>query len=93
MSEQIVGSLCVGSGLILMVVGLLLARRYYQDAKRVHRKRRLIQAEMPDGWGGWFFQGFADVTVVTCWVAACFVLAVWVALGLSVIGFGLHVVR
>ncbi|MBI3312098.1 MAG: hypothetical protein HYZ88_01045 [Candidatus Omnitrophica bacterium] len=93
MSDQFVKALCVGSGFILMAVGLLTTRHRFEQAKRVHRKRGLIQAAMPEGWGGWFFQGFADVTVVTCWVAACFVLAVWIILGVSVIGLGLHVVR
>ena len=90
MSERIVGWLCVGGGLSAVSVGWLLARSRLKRARRRHRKRRLIHAAMPEGWGVWFFQGFSDVTLGARWLVAVFVLVFWVALGVGLVSLGVH---
>jgi hypothetical protein len=74
-------------------VGLWLSASRLRRTKRVHRKRGLIHAAMPEGWGSWFFQGFVDVTMGTRWVVAVLVLAFWVFLGIGLLCMGLCIAR
>lgn len=90
MQEGIVGTLCMVSGLVAISVGWLLTRSRLRRVKRVHRKKGLVHAAIPEGWGAWFFQGFSDVTMGTRWVVAAGIFAFWMALGVSLVSLGLR---
>jgi len=90
MPERILCFLCLAGGLVAISVGWLLARSRLKRARRRHRKKKLIHATMPEGWGVWFFQGFSDVTLGARWLVAVFVLVFWVALGVGLVSLGVH---
>jgi len=74
-------------------MGLVLAVSRLRRTRRVHRKRGLVHAAMPEGWGSWFFQGFADVTMGTRWVVAVLLLTFWSVLGVTLVSLGIHLAR
>jgi len=90
MSEWLSSVVCLVGGLLAIGIGLLMTRRRLQRVKRIHRKKGLIHAESPEGWGSWFFQGFSDVTMGTRWVVGAGILAFWMALGVSLLSLGLR---
>ncbi len=90
MPQWIVSILCLGGGFIAISLGVLLARDRLRRARRLHRKTGLIHAAMPEGWGSWFFQGFADVTAGTRWAVAACILAFWMIVGIGLMSLGVH---
>jgi len=93
MAQGLLGTLCVTSGLLAVGMGLWLSASRLRRTRRVHRKRGLVHAAMPEGWGSWFFQGFADVTMGTRWMVAGLTLAAFLVLGVSLVCLGLHLAR
>lgn len=90
MSSAMLGQACVVGGVILMGLGVLTARRRLVRMNRAQRKRELIHPAMPEGWGGWFFQGFANVTMGTRWVVTMVWLFFCMIVGVGLISVGLQ---
>lgn len=84
------GQSCVAGGVILIGLGLLMARGRLVRMSRARRKRGLIHPAMPEGWGTWFFQGFANVTWGARWVATMAWLFFCVIVGVGLISLGLQ---
>ncbi len=91
MSGSVTHAVCLISGIVAMGLGIVLSRAHLRQVARANRKHGLVHAAMPDGWGVWFFQGFADVTMGTRWAVALAILLAWsgVGLGLITVGMGL----
>ena len=90
MPQRIVSLLCSGGGFIAISLGVLLARDHLRRARRLHRKTGLIHAAMPEGWGSWFFQGFADLTAGTRWAVAACLLVFWMIVGIGLVSVGVR---
>ena len=91
MPESIVGIFCILSGFIAIVTGLVLAGQRLQRVARIYRRHRGVLATMPEGWGVWFVEGFAEMMVGTNFVVACGIVMLWIVLGawLASLGFRL----
>jgi len=73
-----------------MGIGLTLSKARLQHVKRVQRSRLALLAGMPEGWGAWFFQGFADMTVSAGALSAVGILVFWIALGMWIASVGIR---
>jgi len=82
---------CVISGLVAIAAGLIVTQGRLQQAGRAHRKTSRVHATLPDGWGSWFFHGFANVSKGVGVVTALAQLAVWVVVGVGLVSLGLCV--
>jgi hypothetical protein len=89
MLERTLSLLSTAGGLAAISLGMLMTRRRLRNTKRAHRKKGLVHAAMPEGWGVWFFQAFTDVAMGTRWAVAAFLLTFWTALGVGMVGVGL----
>ena len=87
---SILGALCVVSGLTAMGVGLVLSKARLERIRRVQRSQHVLLSVMPEGWGAWFFQGFADMTIGAGALSAIALLAFWIALGMWIAGIGIR---
>ena len=79
---------CIVAGLVMIGVGLIRANASVRRLSRVHRKSGLIHPAMPEGWGQWFFQGFAHVTIGTRRVVTMAWLSFCVVIGVGLISVG-----
>lgn len=80
--------MCLFSGLLFVAAGILGAQQRWHYAARVRRKAGLIHPAMPEGWGHWFYEGFAGLTAATHGVVTLMWLAIWIVLGVALIGLG-----
>ena len=90
MSSPVLGFVCMLGGAGSLAVGLLVVTRRLRRIARVHHKRGLVHAAMPEGWGTWFFQGFSDVTMGTRWAVTILLLVFWIGLGVSLFSLGIR---
>ena len=79
MSLDHVSVFCLLSGL-----GIGLTRR------RMHRKTTALHAAMPEGWGSWFWQGFADMAVETHRIVAAVMMGAGVLVGLWLVSLSVQ---
>ncbi len=92
MSEGAASGLLILMGLISAWVGMALASTRLRAAGRAYRKTETLYETMPEGWASWFLGGFSGLTMGIHWLWAALALAAWGAVGLCLIGLGLHVV-
>ena len=91
MTELIAGGLFVASGLAAMGWGAANAQRRFQRLQRLAGKHQLLQADLPEGWGWWFVQGFSDMTIGWHSIQTLVLLLGWAMGGAILIGLGLQV--
>ena len=83
--------LCLVGGLASVGTGVVLAAGQLQRVGRLHQRRHRVLGGLPEGWGTWFAQGFADLMLGRSLVFALGVLTFWTGLGLwlAAVGLGL----
>ncbi len=81
-------ALCFASGLWAFGLGVLLTGEGLARAARVRHKDGLVHASLPEGWGRWYFDGFAEVAMAVYGIRAVISLIAWIALGSLLLGIG-----
>ncbi|MBI4341480.1 MAG: hypothetical protein HY598_04275 [Candidatus Omnitrophica bacterium] len=90
MTQRLISTLVVITGVLAASVGLLIAAGRLRAAGRAYRKIGTLYETMPEGWSSWFLGGFSGLTPGTQWLRALAALAVWVTVGAWFIGLGLR---
>ena len=88
--ERLAVALALLTGMVSVGVGVSLAAKWLQSAQRAYRKTQGLSHAFPDGWGGWFVDGFSLVTLGTRWLGALALGCAWLLAGACFIGLGLR---
>ena len=92
MAHAVMGALSIAAGIVAAWVGLVATRQALRTARRAYRKTAGLCAAAPEGWSGWFLDGFSGVTMGLRWLYAMVAWLTWTLAGLGFIGVGLRLV-
>lgn len=82
--------LVILAGLLSAWVGVAMAASRVRIARRAYRKIEGLAAATPDGWHGWFLDGFSGLTVGVRWLSALAAWLGWTLAGAWLIGLGIR---
>jgi len=91
--QWVIGSLTVVTGLIAAGVGIVVAGRSIQSARRVYRRTASRSAAALGGWGAWFLGGFSGMTMGLRWLYAVALWLGWTVAGIGLIGLGIRLLK
>jgi hypothetical protein len=88
--QWVVGSLTILTGLTAIGVGMAVAIRSLDSARRVYRRTASRSAATLEAWGAWFVGGFSGLTMGIRWLYAVALWLGWTAAGIGLIGLGIR---
>ena len=91
--QWIIGSLTILTGLVAAGVGLAVASRSVELARRTCRRTASRAAGALAGWGTWFVGGFAGMALGLRWLFAVALWIGWTVAGLGLMGLGIRLIK
>ena len=91
--QWLIGSLTILTGLVAVGVGVAVASRSVESARRTCRRTASRTAAALAGWGVWFLGGFSGMALGLRWLFAVALWLGWTAAGLGLMGLGLRLIK
>ena len=91
--QWLIGSLTILTGLVAVGVGVAVASRSVESARRISRRTASRTAAALAGWGVWFLGGFSGMALGLRWLFAVALWLGWTAAGLGLMGLGIRLIQ
>ena len=82
-------ALIIITGLLVVWVGTVFARRQIQVAQRAYLKLVSYSASKSEGWGPWFVEGFSGIAMGRKGFAAIAMALMWSLAGMCFVSLGI----